>query len=321
MVRWRRSRWVVTGSALLLGCVVLGGCGTSPRPSPPSRHVQSSAPPSTTATLSPSPVEPTVAQPCGLGGLPPTHLKHVVLIVMENRSYQSIIGSSAAPYVNHLADLCGLATNYQAVAHPSLPNYIALTSGSTQGIVNDSGPAANPVSAPSIFSLLGTGWRSLEESMPSNCSQQTSGEYAVKHNPAAYYPGIIGECRAQDVVLQSPPNISAAFTFITPNLCHDMHDCSTAAGDSWLSSEVPQLLSAPEYRSGQTAIFITWDESDGATQQVPTLVIAPSVPAGARVGVAYNHFSLLRSVEELLNLTPLLGGAASSTSMVPGFHL
>ncbi len=284
---------------------------------------------SPTAQLSPSPtapsptptLAPTASRPCGLGGTGAPHLQHVVLIVMENRSYGEIVGSSSAPYFNHMAGLCGLATNYSAVAHPSLPNYLALTSGSIQGVTDDSGPDAHPIAAPSLFSLLGSNWRSLEESMPANCDLQSGGEYAVKHNPAAYYTGIRSACAQQDVPLQNPPNISAAFTFITPNLCNDMHDCSTAAGDAWLAQEIPLLLATPQYLSGQTAIFVTWDESTGSTQQVPALVIAPSVPAGARVGIAYTHYSLVRTVEQLLQLSPLLGNAASATSMVAGFNL
>lgn len=240
---------------------------------------------------------------------------------MENRGYQEVIGSPAAPYINRLAASCGLATNYYAVAHPSLPNYLALTSGSTQGVSDDSGPYAHPVSSPSVFSLLGGGWTSLEEGMPVNCDLQSGGEYAVKHNPAAYYTGVRGACTQQDVPLATAPDLSAAFTFITPNLCHDMHDCSTSAGDSWLATEVPLLLRTPQYLSGRTAIFITWDESDGSTQQVPALVIAPTVPGGSRVGTRFTHYSLLRTIEELLGLTPLLGGAASAPSMVAGFNL
>jgi phospholipase C len=281
----------------------------SPNPSPP-------ASPSPAARLSPTP-----AQPCGVGGPGPATVEHVVLIVMENRAYSEVIGSADAPYINQLASLCGLATGYQAVAHPSLPNYLALTSGSTQGVTDDGGPDQHPLSAPSIFSLLGSNWRSLEESMPTNCDLQSGGEYAVKHNPAAYFTSVRHACQGQDVPLSTPPDLSAAFTFITPNLCHDMHDCSTSAGDSWLAQEVPRLLSTPQYLSGQTVIFITWDESTGSTQQVPLLVIAPTVPRGARVAGAFSHYSLLRTAEQLLGLSPLLGAAASAPSMVSAFNL
>src|SRR5437764_294166 len=102
----------------------------------------------------------------------PATYDHVIWILMENHSFNEIIGNSAAPYINQLASRCGLATNYFAVSHPSLPNYIALTSGSTQGITDDKSPSSHQLNAPSIFSQLEgspSTWRTLEEAMPSNC--------------------------------------------------------------------------------------------------------------------------------------------------------
>jgi hypothetical protein len=245
----------------------------------------------------------------------------VVWIVMENRGFSQIAGSKSAPYLNGLATECGLATNYHAISHPSLPNYIALTSGSTHGIGDDAGPGSHPLAGPSLFSLLGTGWRSLEESMPSNCDRSSSGNYAVKHNPAPYYTNLAATCPSQDVPLQSPPDLTGRFTFITPNLCHDMHDCSTATGDTWLSQEVPAILATPEYRAGSTALVITWDENDSGGTLVATYVVAPSVPPGTRSATSYSHYSLLRTTEEMLGLTPLIGAAATATDMRAGFHI
>ena len=313
----------LSGALLATCALLLAGCGAGGAgPTPATAPSTTSPSPSPPSSPSPTPdLSPTASRPCGLGGPAPARVQHVVFIVMENRAYSEVIGSPDAPYINHLAALCGLATNYQAVAHPSLPNYLALTSGSTQGVTDDGGPDQHPISAPSIFSLLGSRWRSLEESMPANCDLQSGGEYAVKHNPAAYFTSIRPACRSQDVPLSTVPDLSAAFTFITPNLCDDMHDCPTSSGDGWLAREVPLLLATPQYLSGQTAIFITWDESTGSTQQVPTLVIAPTVPAGARVASAFTHYSLLRTAEQLLGLSPLLGGAASAPSMVGPFNL
>jgi hypothetical protein len=237
---------------------------------------------------------------------------------MENRGLTQVSGSPQAPYLNSLAGACGLAINYSGVSHPSLPNYIALTSGSTQGIADDTG---RPLGVPTLFGLLGKDWKALEESMPSDCDQTSGGEYALKHNPAPFYTTIAAECAIQDVPLTNPPDISARFTFITPNLCHDMHDCSTSAGDRWLSTEVPLILDSTEYRSGNTALLITWDENDSGGSAVPCYVIAPSVPPGTRSATAFNHYSLLRTTEEMLGLAPLLGRAASAPSMREAFHL
>jgi phosphatidylinositol-3-phosphatase len=133
---------------------------------------------------------------------PPSGYDHVGWVVMENHSFDDVIGSSDAPFINKLADQFGLATDFFAEAHPSLPNYIAMTSGSTQGITDDGPPADHQLQAPSIFSLLpGGGSRSLQESMPSNCFQTDSGEYAVRHNPQAYYVNLGGDCANFNVPL------------------------------------------------------------------------------------------------------------------------
>ncbi len=260
-----------------------------------------------------------VAGACGKPGSPPARYDHVVWIVMENRSYSEVIN---APYIHGLAAACGLATNFHAEAHPSLPNYIAMTSGSTQGIHDDAGPAQHPLTASSIFSELGGGWRALEEAMPLPCLRSDSGRYAVRHNPAVYYAGVAQACDRQDVALGATPDLSARFTFVTPDLCHDMHDCSTAAGDRWLASFVPQILRSGEYAAGRTAVFLTWDEDDGSSSnQIPTLVIAPHVRPGTRSSAAFDHYSLLRTTEDLLGLPTNLGAAARAPSMRQAFGL
>lgn len=260
--------------------------------------------------------------PCGVARRPPAVWRHVIWIVFENQRYSQIIGSSSAPYINNVANRCGLATNFFAEAHPSLPNYIAMTSGSTQGISDDRGPSAHPLAVPSIFSLLGANWRALQESMPSNCDHSDSGSYAVRHNPATYYPNIGAQCAKQDVPLGPTPDISARFTFITPNVCNDMHDCGVGTGDRWLSTFLPKILASRQYLSGSTAVFITWDEDDyGSNQRIATIVVAPSTPVGTRSTARLDHYSLLRTTEEMLSLKPLLGNAARAASMRAVFHL
>jgi hypothetical protein len=198
-----------------------------------------------------------------------------------------------------------------------------MTSGSTQGITDDSGPGSHPLNVPSIFSQLPAGAsRSLEESMPSNCLKSNSGRYAVRHNPEAYYTNLGTDCSAFDVPLGATPEISARFTFVTPNLCNDMHDCSVATGDTWLSNFLPQILSSSGYQSGATAIFITWDEDDNSSaNHIPTLVLSASTPVGARSATAFNHYSMLRTTEELLGIPVYLGGAATAASMRGPFGL
>ena len=259
-----------------------------------------------------------VAHPCGVAST--AHYTHVVWIVLENQGY-SVIGSPDAPFLNHLASVCGLATRSFAVTHPSLPNYLALTSGSTLGVRDDGEPASHPLQAPSIFSQLGGSWRSLEESMPRACDRVTSGSYAARHNPAVYYVPLRSACARQDVPLAFPLDLGARFTFITPNVCDDMHSCPIGVGDAWLHRVVGDIVASAPYRAHALALFITFDENDlAALNQVATFVVAPTVPSGLRVAQTFTHYSLLRTTETLLHLG-LLGAARSARSMVQPFHL
>jgi hypothetical protein len=207
-----------------------------------------------------------------------------------------------------------------AESHPSLPNYIAMTSGSTQGITDDNGPSSHPLGVTSIFSQLGTGARSLEESMPSNCDKSSSGEYAVRHDPEAYYTNLGTACSTNDVPLGSTPDLSAKFTFITPNLIDDMHDGTVAQGDTWLSTFVPKVFATPQYQAGNTVVFLTWDEDDGSSpNHVATIVISPTSKAISS-NTAFTHYSMLRATEEILGL-PLIGGAQTANDMRSVFNL
>jgi hypothetical protein len=259
--------------------------------------------------------------PCGRAKRPPTRYDHVVWVVMENKAYSSIIGSSSAPYENQLAAQCGSARNFFAESHPSLPNYIAMTSGSPQRISDDSGPASHRLNVPSIFSQLGGRWRALQESMPSNCALANSGDYAVWHNPAAYYTNITAACNTRDVALRNPPAISARFTFVTPNFCNDTHACSVATGDRWLKTFLGKLFASAEYKAGKTAVFLTWDEDDdNASNHVATIVAAPSIKPGTAPSARFSHYSMLRTTEEMLGLG-FLGNAARANSMRSAFGI
>ena len=191
---------------------------------------------------------------CGARRAGPGTYAHVVWIVMENHGYADVLDPGNAPYTAALAGACGSATDFHAETHPSLPNYVAMTSGDTQGVTDDADPSSHPLGAPSIFSLVGD-WRALEEAMPSPCASASSGTYAVRHNPAAYYTGIRGACASRDVSLAATPDLCARFTFVTPDLCHDTHDCSVRTGDDWLAGFLPKVFASPQYRSGTTAVL------------------------------------------------------------------
>ncbi len=272
--------------------------------------------PSNTASATPA----GAAGPCGSTASAPATYDHVVWVVMENKAYSSIIGSASAPYINQLAKQCGSASQFFAETHPSLPNYIAMTSGSPQRIANDNPPSSHPLIVPSIFSQLPGRWRSLQESMPSNCLLKNSGLYAVKHNPAGYYTNIRTECASLDVPLGSTPDVSARFTFVTPNLCNDTHDCSVATGDTWLSDFLGKVFSSTQYGAGRTAVFVTWDEDDSShSNHIATVVAAPSVVPGTISAATFNHYSMLRTTEEMLSLG-FVGNAATAASMRGPFN-
>ncbi|MBO0771071.1 MAG: hypothetical protein J2P35_06395 [Actinobacteria bacterium] len=277
---------------------------------------------------------PSAATPCGVSraAAAPAQYAHVIWIIMENKSLSQVLGSPDSPFLNHLGDECGIATNDTAISHPSLPNYIAMTSGSVQGITDDANPSAHPLAVPSIFSQLGGGWRGLDESMKTNCEQANDGLYAVRHNPAAYYTNIRTTCDQRDIPLTSSSNLttdlSARFTFITPDVCDDEHDnCAGGGvagelrtGDAFLASFVPKVLNSPEYTSGTTAVFITYDEGEDATNKVYTAVVAPTVTPGTVSAQSFSHFSMLRTTEEMLHL-PLIAGAQTAASMRQAFGI
>ena len=279
-------------------------------------------------------------RPCGTLAAPPAYT-HVIWVWMENHSYDTIIGSAQAPYLNSLATVCGLATNYHNITHKSLPNYVGATSGlgyqALARFTGDCSPLPGcTTTAPSLFGQ-GETWKAYQESMASNCDTRNSGEYAVHHNPVPYFTTLPG-CATSDVPYTELAHDLAAgtlpaFSFVTPNLLDDMHTGTIAEGDRWMAANLPKVLDSDEYTDGSTAVFITWDEGHGGTPgekcatnktddscHIATIVISPSTKPGTRSATPFSHYSLLRAAEELLGL-PLLGHAAGAASMVSAFHL
>ncbi len=231
---------------------------------------------------------------------------------MENRSYAQAM---AMPYVSRLASRYAQATNYYAVAHPSLPNYLALTSGSTFGIQDDGYHSLAPGGLGTQLTEHGIPWRAYMEGMTGGCLADSS-RYAVRHNPFAYYgggcPGNVVPLTAQTLdadLAGSTPN----FVWITPDLCHDGHDCSDQEAESYLASEVPKILASEAWQK-DGLLLIVWDEDDGGSgNRVALLVVAPrlSLHQTAR---RYDHYSLLATVEDRFGL-PRLGQAQGATSL------
>jgi len=302
---------------------------------------------------------------CGaMAGSKSSSVKHVMFILEENKSYRQVIGNPSIlgdPYINNvLVPSCGLATNYHNYSHPSLPNYLALTSGTAKGSASDTDCSVVtncPQSQASIFSQLGNAgrsWREYAQSMPSNCYPGNDGYYLVRHAPSPYYASspVPSECKNWDVPLGTTTSgafVNAlsptsdrlpAFSFVTPNACNDMHSCSTSTGDNWLRTWVPIIQQSAAYASGQLVVFITWDEGNGADKVagercwngmhaytslflscwVATLVLSPYTKRGTRSGSYFSHVGLLATAEDLLGL-PRLATTSGYASLRSAFGL
>ncbi|MBV9526549.1 MAG: phosphoesterase [Candidatus Dormibacteraeota bacterium] len=259
----------------------------------------------------------------------PASVAHVLVIVEENRSEESVIGASDAPYVNALASQHGLATESYGVSHPSLPNYLELISGSTQGVSDDG--TGYSFGAPTLAGQLqaaGIGWRAYMEGMPSPCYGGAGGNgYAKKHDPFMYFTEVTRSAAmcASVVPLSGLPadlqnGTAPPFLWITPNLCHDGHDCSNATMDSWLAGTLPQVL-ASAWFAQDGIVIITWDEGytgpgccNGAHGgHIATIVVSSRLSHAATQSSPVDHAGLLRTIELLYGL-PFLGDAECACS-------
>jgi hypothetical protein len=259
-----------------------------------------------------------------LSGGPPGH---VAVILMENEELTDIIGSPDAPYINSLARRYALATSMYAIAHPSLPNYLALTGGSTFGI--DSDCTDCDVHATSIVDQLeraGLSWKGYMEDLPHPCfTGAGSGDYAKKHDPFAYYTRITDNpARCNRIVplsqLAADERAGALprYVWITPNLCNDMHDCDVSTGDRFLSRLVPRLLASLGPRG---LLFITWDEGSSDDSccrlalggHIATIVAGPLARPAGRLTTPADHYSLLQTIEDVFDLARLRGAACACT--------
>lgn len=257
--------------------------------------------------------------------LPAPAGSRVIEIVMENAERDEVLGSSAAPYANSLAARYALAEDSYAVTHPSLPNYLALVSGSTHGIESDC--TGCTVDAPNLVDQLEgarISWKAYLEDVPTACFRGSgAGGYAKKHNPFIYFADVARDrarcaklvgfgALARDLRSARLPS----FVWITPNLCDDGHDCGVAGADSFLARTVPLLL---RELGPHGFLLITWDEgaSDrgccaGAARggAIATILAGPDVRRGARLRTPIDHYGVLATIEQTFGLPPL--GAAAS---------
>jgi hypothetical protein len=259
----------------------------------------------------------------GSAATTPPKFDHIVIVMEENHSFNEIIGSSSAPYINSLAPSAGaLFAQSFAVAHPSQPNYVALFSGSTQGLTSDSCP--HTFSANNLGNELrtaGLSYTSFSETMPADGSTVcTSGNYARKHNPSVNFSDLP---TTTNLRFTHFPTTAAGFaalptvSLVDPNLQDDMHDGTIAQGDTWLKSHLDAYLQWA--KANNSLLIVTWDEDDSSqSNQVPTLFAGAHIAAGS-YSERITHYTVLRTVEDAYGLGHL-GNSASVNPITDVFN-
>jgi acid phosphatase len=249
------------------------------------------------------------------------HFRHVLVVVFENKERNDVAGNSAAPTFTALARRYASLTHYDAVAHPSLPNYLALVSGSTHGITDDcTDCVVQGRSLADTLAAAGRTWKTYAEDLPSaGFTGAFAGDYAKKHDPFVYFSDVLARPSwlarvvpftqlSTDVRANALPD----FALVVPNLCNDMHDCPIATGDAWLKANIVPLLSSPSLAN--SVVFVVFDEGDsdlGGGGNVEALALGPVVRAGAHLDRPTSHYGLLRTIEQAWHL-PLLGRSAQA---------
>jgi phosphatidylinositol-3-phosphatase len=239
--------------------------------------------------------------------------EHVVVVVLENKDRADVLGNKDAPAFNAFARAGAVLSGYRGVTHPSLPNYLALVSGSTQGITDDcTSCSARGRSLADTLEAKGLTWKSYAEGLPAPGWRGPSrGRYVKRHVPFLYFDRVAARRDrlarvvplsrlSRDLAAQQLPTL----VFVTPDMCHDMHDCPVRTGDAWLKRFLPPLLKLPG-----TAVFVVFDESDSADPGIPALALGTLVRPHARFRPAISHYGLLRTIEDGLGL-PRLGLSA-----------
>ncbi|MFI5910129.1 alkaline phosphatase family protein [Dactylosporangium sp. NPDC051541] len=237
---------------------------------------------------------------------------HIVLVMFENRAYAQIRGAADAPYLNALADQGATFTRSYAITHPSQPNYIALFSGSTQGVTSNDCPQR--FTGPNLHAQLagaGLTFTGYSESMPADgYTGCVSGTYQRKHNSWANFSSVTATSNRTFASFPSPADFASLPTvaFVTPDMCNDMHDCPVGTGDSWLRTNLDAY--ARWAKTHNSLLIVTFDEDNHlAVNQIFTVFAGARVEPGSYPG-KINHYSVLRTIEAAYGL-PGLNAAAN----------
>lgn len=241
---------------------------------------------------------------------------HVVVIVFENKEVNAVLGNRDAPTFNAMAKRYARLTRYYAVTHPSLPNYLALVSGTTQGLTaNCTDCVFSARSLADTLEAAGKSWKLYAEGLPSRgFTGATYGRYAKRHVPFLYFHDVVDKPDRLDHVVPSTElgtDLATGdlpdFSLLVPDLCNSMHDCAVRTGDAWLRRTLPPLLALRH-----SVVFVVFDE--GTTNlrgggHVAALALGTTVRRGARFTGVTTHYGLLRTIEAAWGL-PFLGLSA-----------
>ncbi len=272
---------------------------------------------------------------CGDRIGPPTTSK-LLVIWEENANASSVYGRPSAPNINSYLRDCGHATNYVSLGHPSLPNYLEATSGAaynTSPWTNDCEASSCTTASDNIFNQVGpANWKAYAQSMPGSCARSNSGPYLSRHNPAVYYTDLWASCGTNDVNIGTPSagplhsdivdGTLPTFATITPDVNNDQHNGTLAQADAYLGSWIPQIVSGPDYQSGDLTVVIVYDEGAGSgtnsRSTIGAIFLSQFIPPGTTSAAPFTHYSLLQAAEDIAGV-PRLNNAASATSLRSAF--
>ncbi|WP_082538129.1 alkaline phosphatase family protein [Angustibacter sp. Root456] len=318
-------RRAVIVAPLLAVVLLAAACGGSAQPTATGT--------SRSGAVSVQPSAPSVTSSPQVAAAVAPHVSKLLVIVLENHSRSQAL--TQMPALAAQARRYGQATQWYAVAHPSLPNYLELAGGSTFGVRDDKNPSSHHLRGRSVFGQLYAAHHSVRayvESMPSACAQTNSGRYAVRHNAWAYFTWATERtwCRRYDIPAGTTSrgalhdDIVAGrlprYAQLIPDVCHDGHDCSLATADAWLGAWLKRIEAGPDFTSGRLAVVVTFDEDDRHASNHVAFVVAAAQLHGRSVSTRFTHASLAAAPSRLVGLRPLRY-AASSPDVLKAFGL
>jgi phosphatidylinositol-3-phosphatase len=288
-----------------------------------------------------------LAAACGLGrplasnaaqAAPPSvpRFSHIIVIIMENKEFEQVIGNARMPNLNSWAKEYTLLTQYFGVSHPSLPNYVALIGGDTFGIQSDCTDCyLKAKSLPDLVEAGGRSWKTYQESLPSaGFTGNFSGKYAKKHNPFLYFEAIRKDserCRRSIVpLIQLAADLKQGqlpdYAFIVPNLCNSGHDCGVETTDNWLGKVVNSILESPAF-DRNSLLVLTFDEGTtsrgccGSPPQagggrIATVLISSWSKKSYEDPTPYSHYSLLKTIAAAWGLEELAHSSDPQTNLI-----